>query len=496
MNTYDISPAEVDAAFHAPASAVDAPVKRSKADVAKTLFTYLGAIFILSGIGTYIGTFWDTMGSVMRVFVTLGAGYLLLIVQVAALHESRYPRLILPLTLASVFMMTGGWYVLLEEMYPDSSNWRAATLFVFGVMAVHQGALYAKYRRTVMAFTALFFIYGFMHVGFDMLDLELAYIAIILGASLLLVGTALEKSPHRALAEFALLIGVCWLNSGLYERVELYTSGNWASLLIGVSLMLTAYGMHKSERYPRLIALGYFVGSIMAYAGLFDLVQNSPLELVYLAVTAAMLYVCVVLESKALLLNTVLAMLGFIATLDHPEMVGVNPEFAHETMAGLNFLHAVAQAWEAGKLFHIDLNDQRIGRYDQDFRFGAENIKMAFYLVKFLEDVGYDGSRHFDAHAYRSADYEDVKAFARGCMRTYLILKEKAGQFNADPEIQELLAQIHRDDGSMDAFKGTYSTEKAKALKAHAFDRSAMAERGQPYEKLDQLLIELLLGVR
>jgi xylose isomerase len=190
------------------------------------------------------------------------------------------------------------------------------------------------------------------------------------------------------------------------------------------------------------------------------------------------------------------AMLGFIATLDHPEMVGVNPEFAHETMAGLNFLHAVAQAWEAGKLFHIDLNDQRIGRYDQDFRFGAENIKLAFYLVKFLEDVGYNGSRHFDAHAYRSADYEDVKAFARGCMRTYLILKEKARQFNADPEIQELLAQVHNDDGSMDGFKGTYSTEKAKALKAYPFDRAAMAERGQPYEKLDQLLVELLLGVR
>ena len=92
-------------------------------------------------------------------------------------------------------------------------------------------------------------------------------------------------------------------------------------------------------------------------------------------------------------------------TLDHPEMVGVNPEVAHEQMAGLNFLHAVAQAWEAGKLFHIDLNDQAPGRYDQDFRFGAANLKSAFWLVKFLEDVGYDGPRHFDAHAYRTEDY-------------------------------------------------------------------------------------------
>ena len=113
-------------------------------------------------------------------------------------------------------------------------------------------------------------------------------------------------------------------------------------------------------------------------------------------------------------------------TLDHPEMVGVNPEVAHEQMAGLNFMHGVAQAWEAGKLFHIDLNDQVSGRYDQDLRFGSANPKTAFWLVKFLEDVGYDGPRHFDAHAYRTEDYEGVKDFARGCMRTYLILKEKA----------------------------------------------------------------------
>ncbi len=136
--------------------------------------------------------------------------------------------------------------------------------------------------------------------------------------------------------------------------------------------------------------------------------------------------------------------LGFIPTLAHPEMVGVNPEVAHETMAGLNFVHAVAQAWEAGKLFHIDLNDQVIGRYDQDFRFAAANPKSAFFLVKFLEDVGYDGPRHFDAHAYRTEDYDGVKEFARGCMRTYLILKERAARWNADKEIQAIVAEAHR----------------------------------------------------
>jgi xylose isomerase len=189
-------------------------------------------------------------------------------------------------------------------------------------------------------------------------------------------------------------------------------------------------------------------------------------------------------------------MLAFIETLDHPEMVGVNPEVAHEHMAGLNFTHGVAQALDAGKLFHIDLNDQAFGRYDQDFRFGAVNQKSAFFLVKLLEDNGYAGCRHFDAHAYRTEDYEGVKDFARGCMRTYLILKEKAARFNRDPEIQALLAETTAEDAEMQPFRGGYSATKAAALKAFGFDRRAMGARGLKYERLDQLTIELLLGVR
>ena len=195
-------------------------------------------------------------------------------------------------------------------------------------------------------------------------------------------------------------------------------------------------------------------------------------------------------------LPTTGAMLGFIETLDHPEMVGVNPEVAHEHMAGLNFTHAVAQAWDAGKLFHIDLNDQLFGRYDQDFRFGAEMLKQAFFLVKFLEDVGYSGSKHFDAHAYRTEGREGVKDFARGCMRTYLILKEKAAQFNQDAEIQAMLQEIHADDGSLSWLAGGYSADKARRLKEQTFDRAALGARDYRYERLDQLTIELLLGAR
>ena len=191
---------------------------------------------------------------------------------------------------------------------------------------------------------------------------------------------------------------------------------------------------------------------------------------------------------------TTASYLAFIETLDHAEMVGVNPEIAHEHMAGLNACHVIAQAIEAGKLFHVDLNDQKFGRFDQDLRFGSESIKTLFFVVKLLEESGYDGPRHFDAHAYRTADSDDVWAFARGCMRTYLILKDKARQFGQDPEIQSILNAI-QSAGDADTWV-PYARSSAEALKARTFDRGALAARALPYERLDQLVIDLLLGVR
>ena len=186
---------------------------------------------------------------------------------------------------------------------------------------------------------------------------------------------------------------------------------------------------------------------------------------------------------------TTAAYLAFIETLDHKEMVGVNPEVAHEQMPGLNMTHAVAQAWEAGKLFHIDLNDQYPGRYDQDLRFGSVSPKQMFWLVKFLEDVGYSGSRHFDAHAYRTEDYDGVKDFAAGCMRTYLILKEKGERWNNDAEIQAILAEVNPPNGNG-------HLPDFEDLKTRAFDRKALASKGLKYERLDQLTVDILLGVR
>lgn len=187
-------------------------------------------------------------------------------------------------------------------------------------------------------------------------------------------------------------------------------------------------------------------------------------------------------------LSTNGSMLAFIETLDHPELVGVNPEVAHETMAGLNFYHVVAQSIECGKLIHIDLNAQKIGRYDQDLRFGSEDIRNIFFVVKLLEESGYDGPKHFDAHAYRSEDQEGVWDFAAGCMRTYKILQAKAKEFAADEEIQALLPK--------DKTSIAYSSKLARELKSKTFDIDALAARGLRYEKLDQLFMELLMGER
>ena len=195
-------------------------------------------------------------------------------------------------------------------------------------------------------------------------------------------------------------------------------------------------------------------------------------------------------------LPTVGSALGFIATLDKPDKFGVNPEFAHDTMAGLNFVHAVGQAIDAGKLFHIDLNGQKPGRYDQDYRFGAEDIKTNFFLVKLLEDSGYTGMKHFDAHAYRTEDEAGVWDFAAGCMKTYLILKEKARLFNADAEIQGHIKSLSVDPDGVSTLFASYSKENAAKLKALNVDRIAYGKKGYGYEKLDQLTTELLLGVR
>ena len=220
----------------------------------------------------------------------------------------------------------------------------------------------------------------------------------------------------------------------------------------------------------------YNLSQKYGYKLAFEAKPNEPRGHIYFAVTGSYL--------------------GFIPTLDHPEMCGVNPEVAHEHMAGLNFVHQVAAAIEAGKLFHIDLNDQEFGRYDQDFRFGSVNYKHAFFLVKLLEDHRYNGPRHFDSHAFRQSGPRDVLEFAKGSMRTYMILAEKVRRWNADKEIQGILKEINIRDRQIEKLTGRFSQASAKKLLATPFDREALGRADLPYERLDQLTTDLLLGVR
>ena len=220
----------------------------------------------------------------------------------------------------------------------------------------------------------------------------------------------------------------------------------------------------------------YSISQNYGYRFAFEAKPNEPRGHMYFAVTGSYL--------------------ALIPTLDHPEMCGVNPEFAHESMAGLNFVHHVGQALEMNKLFHIDLNDQEFGRYDQDFRFGSVSYKAAFFLVKLLEDHKYDGPRHFDSHAYRQSGPKDVLEFAKGSMRTYMILADKAKRWNADAEIQGLLKQVNVADKSLSKLTAKFSPAAAAELSSRDFDRPALGAVDLPYEKLDQLTAEIILGVR
>ncbi|MDJ0463908.1 xylose isomerase [Streptomyces sp. H27-C3] len=196
------------------------------------------------------------------------------------------------------------------------------------------------------------------------------------------------------------------------------------------------------------------------------------------------------------LLPTIGHALAFIERLEQPEMYGVNPETGHEQMAGLNFPHGIAQALWADKLFHIDLNGQTGIKYDQDLRFGAGDLRQAFWLVDLLETSGWEGSRHFDFKPPRTEDLDGVWASAAGCMRNYLILKERAAIFRADPEVQEALIASRLDELAQPTAADGLAALLADRGSYEEFDATAAAERGMAFERLDQLAMDHLLAAR
>jgi xylose isomerase len=194
-----------------------------------------------------------------------------------------------------------------------------------------------------------------------------------------------------------------------------------------------------------------------------------------------------------ILLPTLGHALAFINELEHPELVGINPEVGHEEMAGLNYAHGIAQALWHGKLYHIDLNGQNGPRYDQDMRFGAGNVRGAFWVVDTLLAGGYDGPVHFDYKPPRTEDDDGVWETARACMRNYLILREKARAFRADPEVIAALA----DSGVAELTVPTLAEgETWRDVRDTAIDADALGRRGLAYERLDQLALEHLYGIR
>ncbi|MFI2240500.1 xylose isomerase [Streptomyces chrestomyceticus] len=197
-----------------------------------------------------------------------------------------------------------------------------------------------------------------------------------------------------------------------------------------------------------------------------------------------------------ILLPTVGHALAFIERLERPELYGVNPEVGHEQMAGLNVPHGIAQALWAGKLFHIDLNGQSGVKYDQDLRFGAGDLRAAFWLVDLLETAGYDGPRHFDFKPPRTEDLDGVWASAAGCMRTYLILKERAAAFRADPAVQEALRASRLDELARPTAQDGLAGLLADRTAYESFDVEAAAARGMAFEQLDQLAMDHLLRAR
>jgi xylose isomerase len=195
-----------------------------------------------------------------------------------------------------------------------------------------------------------------------------------------------------------------------------------------------------------------------------------------------------------ILLPTIGHALAFISTLEHHELVGVNPEVGHEQMAGLNFVHGIGQALWQKKLFHIDLNGQKGPRYDQDFVFGQGDLLSAFFLVDLLESGGYEGPRHFDYKPLRTEDLDGVWESAAANMRTYKLLRERAAAFRADPEVQEAMKY----SGVYELAEPTLNAGESIAdfLKGEDFDADVASERGFGFVRLGQLATEHLLGAR
>lgn len=303
---------QLGAAWNAtPVVANELKPKRSTGDIASTVMFFLGATFVFAGIGVYISMFWDSMSSFMRIVVTLGVGFGLSLYSVVAMKEGKYPKAILPLIMIAAVIETGGWFVFLHEMFPQGDDWRKAALFCFGIMALQQAVVFHTFRRDSLAFTAIAFAYGALQMALDIAGMRDEHIALLLGGSMVYSAYVLDKTPHRALSAVFYFFGGLWFNTGVFVVLERATSLSLATIITGISIFSLGNAMRHADEH-KLAGLGFFFGSAMFYAGLFDEVRHTPLELLYFGVAVALMYGSALLQSRALLATSVLAMLGFI----------------------------------------------------------------------------------------------------------------------------------------------------------------------------------------
>lgn len=285
--------------------------KKSMSEIAMQVFGYLGGVFVFSGLGVYITSFWDDMGSLARVIITLGVGWVLNVILLQFLRNKSYPRVQIPLLLLSALMQTTGWFVFIYEYFPHGDEPQKAVAAVCAVMAMMQAGMFYSFRSTWFVGLALFYFYGLLQAVLSLLDVDWQYAALLLGASLYLVGDGIKKTPYAVLCSVAYFFGGVWFNAGLYELVQIHTSHETAAVVAGAGLMSLGFALRITKELT-LSGWAYFFGSTLFYLGLFDWVNHTVFEFVYFGVIIAMIYACTLLQSRALLFTSVCALLGYI----------------------------------------------------------------------------------------------------------------------------------------------------------------------------------------
>jgi hypothetical protein len=287
--------------------------------IAMRIFSILGGIFIFSGISTYIGMFWGEMNSAMRVIITLGSGFAVYILGIAFSRDPKRVSMVAPVMLAAAIMESGGLFVLIYEYFNNNThNWRFACLIVFGIMFSQQGLTFLARRIPIMLLTTLWFGSLFFAVTFDMLGLPQEWNTLIIGFSLLATAYGIAGSEYQRSLQIVYLAGLFTFFSGIAEIFRILHMPEWGMVIVGGSLLSVTYGV-RGRVHPSTLSLSYLVGAFCFLFGWFDVLKETVFEGLYIAIACLMIYFSVIIHSTTLLVLSVLAMLSYIGyfTAEH-----------------------------------------------------------------------------------------------------------------------------------------------------------------------------------